>query len=309
MSRAFLTLAATGPGHRTPSGSMSMWRHVWLMVAISGLFPVISASQDPAAERNWIALFNGRDLDDWTPKIRGHAPGVNYAETFRIEDGLLTVSYGQYKDFAEQFGHLFYKESFSHYRLRVEYRFVGEQAPNAPDWALRNSGVMIHSQPPETMPLDQDFPISIEVQFLGGLGDGNQRPTGNVCSPGTHIVYEGSFNDTHCINSTSPTFDADQWVLSETLVLGDERIVHFINGEQVIEYGSTTYGGGVVSGHRPEMKPDGAPLREGYIALQSEGHPIQFRRVELLNLRGCMDPSARNYESYFVASNPDVCLY
>lgn len=260
-------------------------------------------------EEEWIALFNGRDLDDWIPKIRRYPAGENYANTFRVEDGLFTVSYDGYDAFDEKFGHIFYKEPFSHYRLRVEYRFIGDPLPDTPEWAYRNSGAMVHSQDPATMPPDQDFPISIEVQFLGGLSDGKARPTGNMCSPGTHIEYEGEFNDTHCISSTSPTFDGDQWVLSETLVLGSEKFVHYINGQAVIEYANTTYGGGVVSGHRPEMKPDGEPLSEGYISLQSEGHAIQFRRVELLNLKGCMDADAKNYKSYFIADDTESCSY
>jgi hypothetical protein len=266
-----------------------------------------TASAQGADAEDWVDLFNGRDLSGWIPKIRGQRFGVNFANTFRVEDGLLKVSYQEYTDFAEQFGHIFYDRSFSHYRLRIEYRFVGDQGPNVPDWAIRNSGVMLHSQAPATMGIDQDFPISIEVQFLGGLSDGNERPTGNMCSPGTHIVYQGAFNDTHCINSTSPTFNGDQWVVSETLVLGDERIVHYINGEPVIEYGGTTTGGGVVSGHDPALKPEGRPLSEGYISLQSEGHPIHFRRVEILNLKGCMDANASNYKTYFVEDDPDSC--
>lgn len=254
-------------------------------------------------------LFNGRDLTGWVPKIRRHPAGENYANTFRVEDGLLTVSYDEYAAFDEQFGHLFYETPFSHYRLRIEYRFIGEQAAGAPEWAIRNSGVMVHAQSPWTMPPEQDFPISVEVQFLGGLGDGKARPTGNVCSPGTHIVYRGEFTETHCINSSSPTFDGDQWVVSETHVRGGERIVHFINGEQVIEYGGTVTGGGVVSGHRPELKVEGRPLTAGYIALQSEGHPVQFRRVELLDLRGCMDPRASNYKHYYVEPDAESCRY
>ena len=258
---------------------------------------------------DWIQLFNGRDLDVWIPKIRGHAVGDNFANTFRVEDDLLTVSYDGYTRFDEQFGHLFYREPFSHYRLRIEYRFIGDQAPGAPGWAIRNSGVMVHSQPPETMPPQQNFPISIEVQFLGGLGDGNTRPTGNVCTPGTHIVFAGELTETHCLDSTSGTHHGDQWVTSETLVLGDERIVHLINGEPVIEYGGTVTGGGAVDGHLPQMKPEGAPLAAGFIALQSEGHPIQFRRVELLNLAGCMDPAAVNYRAHFVEPKPAECRY
>ena len=284
-------------------------RHVPLSLLIVGGILLTGCQSNNADEEEWIALFNGRDLDDWIPKIRYHAVGENYANTFRIEDGLFTVSYEGYAAFNQQFGHIFYKEPYSHYRLRVEYRFIGEPLADTPGWAYRNSGAMVHSQDPATMPPDQDFPISIEVQFLGGLSDGKSRPTGNMCSPGTHIEYEGEFNETHCINSTSPTFDGDQWVLSETLVLGSEKFVHYINGQAVIEYANTTFGGGVVSGHRPEMKPDGEPLGEGYISLQSEGHAIQFRRVELLNLKGCMDTAAKNYKSYFVADDPESCQY
>ncbi len=268
--------------------------------------PPARAQSGPDAGE-WTALFNGQDLDDWIVKIRGHEPGENFADTFRVEDGLMTVSYDGYTGFDEQFGHIFYREPFSHYRLLVEYRFTGEQALNAPDWAIRNSGAMLHSQHPDTMPADQNFPISIEAQFLGGLGDGNTRSTGNMCSPGTHIVYDGTFTATHCIDSASDTYHGDQWVTAEILVLGNERIVHFINGEQVMEYGGTTIGGGAVSGHRPEAKPDGAPLSEGYISLQSEGHPIQFRRVELLNLKGCMDPQAANFKSHYVEADPSQC--
>lgn len=276
-----------------------------LLLVLLCLVPRARA-QDAAAE-DWIQLFNGQDLDDWIIKIRRHPVGENFANTFRVEDGVMTVGYEGYTDFDQQFGHIFYKEPFSHYRIRVEYRFTGQQALNAPDWARRNSGVMLHSPAPETMPPDQDFPISIELQLLGGLSDGNARSTANMCSPGTNIVYQGEFTTTHCINSSSPTFDGDQWVTVEALVLGGERVVHFVNGEQVMEYGGLTYGGGSVSGHRPEMKPDGEPLTSGYISLQSEGHPVQFRRVELLNLKGCMDRSASNYKSYFVESDPDSC--
>jgi ABC-type molybdate transport system substrate-binding protein len=236
---------------------------------------------------DWRPLFNGRDLTGWTPKIRRHELGENFADTFRVRDGVLEVGYEGYDKFAEQFGHLFYAEPFSRYRLRIEYRFVGAQAPDAPAWAARNSGVMVHSQAPETMLRDQDFPISIEVQFLGGLSDGKARPTGNVCSPGTRLVYAGAPDTSHCIQSTAPTIDGDAWVTADVLVLGDERIVHYIDGLPVIEYGGITFGGGNVNGHDPRAKPDGSPLARGYLSLQSESHPIQFRRVELLNLEGC----------------------
>ena len=252
-----------------------------LLAACLGFF---ACAGEAPPEEDWIELFNGRDLTGWVPKIRGYPAGENFADTFRVEGGLLTVAYDGYGDFGDRFGHLFYESPFSHYRLVVEYRFTGEQAADAPAWARLNSGVMLHAQDPYTMPEAQDFPISLEAQFLGGLGDGNARPTANLCTPGTHVVYAGRLTETHCIKSSSPTFDGDRWVTVEVLVLGDERIVHSVDGKAVIEYAKPTYGGGVVSGHRPEMKPDGEPLTAGFIALQSESHPIQFRRVALLNL-------------------------
>jgi hypothetical protein len=261
----------------------------------------------PADDENWLALFNGQNLDGWIPKVRYYPAGENFANTFRVQDGLLTVAYDGYDEFGDRFGHIFYAEAFSHYRLRLEYRFVGEPLKGAPEWARRNSGAMLHSQAPHTMPPDQDFPISLEMQFLGGLSDAIERPTGNLCTPGTHVEYRGKFEAEHCLSSVSETLHGDQWVKAEALVLGDQRIVHYINGQAVIEYAKPTFGGGVVSGHRPEMKPDGASLGSGYISLQSEGHAIQFRRIELLNLKGCMDSQASNFKSYFVVDDPQAC--
>ena len=277
----------------------------------TGVEGVWANEPESAGDGDWISLFNGRNLDGWTAKIRHHEPGHNYANTFRIKDGLLTVSYDGYETFEHRFGHLFYTGSdnqpFSHYRLRLEYRFIGSQTPGGEAWARRNSGMMLHAQAPETMPAAQDFPISLEAQFLGGLGDGKPRPTGNLCTPGTHVHVNGEFTEQHCIASSSPTLDGDQWVEFEVLVLGSDRITHFVNGEAVITYTGFSYGGGVVSGHRPEAKPDGQPLGEGFIALQSESHPIQFRNIRLLNLKGCMNPEDDRYRDYFVAHGPSDC--
>jgi len=281
--RAGTFAAGIAVGARAPAAA----RELVEFLASPALGPIVEKhglEQVGADAADWQPLFNGRDLSGWTPKIRGHALGDHYADTFRVTDGLLTVAYDEYDSFDEQFGHLFYAQPFSHYRLRIEYRFVGTQAPNAPAWAARNSGVMVHSQPPETMLRDQDFPVSIEVQFLGGLGDGRPRPTGSLCSPGTRVVYQGQPDPSHCIQAGAPTIDGDRWVTADVLVQGSERIVHYIDGLPVIEYGGMTYGGGNVNGHDAAQKPDGAPLARGHIALQSESHPIQFRRVELLEL-------------------------
>nr|WP_298722147.1 DUF1080 domain-containing protein [uncultured Steroidobacter sp.] len=284
-----------------------------LACALLGTSSVFAQSKPTAPTipaGDWIELFNGRDLTGWTPKISKHALGENFADTFRVRDGLLQVRYDEYRNFDNQFGHLFYQTPYSYYRLVVEYRFVGEQAKGGPGaWAFRNSGMMIHAQDPKTMTRDQDFPISIEAQLLGGKSDGSARPTLNVCTPGTEIVVDGSLYPEHCLNSRSRTYDGDQWVRVELLVLGAGQIAHIVDGQKVLEYALPQFGGGVVHDHDPAAQPTGKLMKGGYIALQSESHPIDFRRISLLNLAGCMDPKAGNYRSYYVKSAPATCQY
>jgi len=259
-------------------------------------------------QKEWIQLFNGKDLKGWKVKITGHDLNDNFGNTFRVEDGILKVKYDQYDSFRHQFGHLFYEKKFSYYRLALEYRFTGEQCKGGPDWARRNSGAMLHSQDPATMLKDQDFPISLEGQLLGGLGQGS-RPTANLCTPGTQVHLGDTLFTPHCINSKSKTYDGDQWVRVEFLVLGDSLIRHSVEGETVMEYTHPQIGGGTVSNFDPNVKIDGTPLTEGFIALQSESHPVEFRKVELLDLKGCKDPKAKNYKSYFVKADNSVCTY
>ncbi|MEJ2204492.1 MAG: DUF1080 domain-containing protein [Gemmatimonadota bacterium] len=265
------------------------------------------AADPGAAPEDWIDLFNGRDLAGWTVKIAGHEVGDNYARTFRVEDGILQVRYDGYDDFGGQFGHLYYDRSLSFYRLAFDYRFVGEFHAGAPDYARLNSGVMFHSQDPRTMPVGQDWPISVEFQLLAGLQDGQPRPTGNMCSPGTTVMYEGVRDERHCIESTADTYPAGRWVHAELVVLGDSLVTHLIEGRQVLEYTHPVIGGGVVSGYDPSQKVDGRPLSEGFVALQSEGQEVDFRNVRLLDLKGCTDPASERYRSWFVASDPEAC--
>ena len=257
---------------------------------------------------DWQQLFNGRDLTGWTPKITGYPLGENFSNTFRAENGLMKVAYDKYDNFNSRFGHIFFNQKFSYYIIAVEYRFVGAQATGGPAWALRNSGVMIHCQQPETMGKDQDFPISIEVQLLGGSGDG-ERTTANLCTPGTNVVIDGKLFTPHCLNSKSKTYNGDQWVRVETMVLGAGVVRHMVEGKTVLSYEMPQIGGGNVSNHWPLAKVDGKLLDEGYISLQSESHPVEFRKVELLNLVGCMDAKAKNYKKYFVKAENSTCQY
>lgn len=232
----------------------------------------------------WVDLFNGKDITDWTVKINHHEVGENFGNTFRVADNMIQVRYDQYGDFNDQFAHLYYNKPFSKFHLKLEYQFTGELQQGAPEYTILNSGVMFHSQDPRTMLKEQNWPISVEMQFLAGLDDGKPRPTGNMCSPGTDIVYEGKVYEGHCLNSTSKTYGKDEWVQAELIVLGDSLITQIINGDTVLQYSKPTMGGGVVNGYDSAIWKPGTALKSGYIALQSEGQPINFRNVKLREL-------------------------
>ena len=236
-------------------------------------------------ENNWISLFNGKDLAGWTPKITGFPCGENALDTFRVEDGILKVSYDNYKVFDKRYGHLYSILPYSHYLFRLEYRFIGEMMPDAPNYVNLNSGIMIHAQSPQSMGLDQAFPVSLEFQFLADEGKG-PRSTGNVCTPGTNLKIDGKLVTDHIVKSSAPTFPAEEWVQIEIEVRGYEEVIHRVNGQEVLRY------------QHPQLDPEGrvesaealiklgAPkqLSYGHIALQAEGQPVWFRKIELQSL-------------------------
>ena len=245
-------------------------------------FIVLTCTEEKATEPQWISLFNGENLDGWTPKFAGHELGDNYLNTFRVEDGLLKASYDNYEKFGDKFGHLFYKDKFSRYKLRAEYRFVGDQVAEGPAWALRNNGLMLHCQDPATMGIEQDFPVSIEVQLLGGSGEG-ERSTGNLCTPGTNVLLNGELEMQHCIDSASETYHGDQWVTCEVEVFGGDSMIHIINGETVLAYEKPQYDERDADAQK--LIQDGnLIITEGFIAIQAESHPTEFRKIELLPL-------------------------
>lgn len=273
---------------------------------------------DPA-EEEWLQLFNKKDLTGWDIKIAGHDLNDNFNNTFYVKDSILKVDYNKYQKFEGDFGHLYYKEPFSYYKIKIEYRFTGHQLEGGPDYAYLNSGVMLHSQSASSQPKTQSFPVSLEMQFLAS-DSVSRRHTGNLCTPGTLVTRKGLLEESHCIDSRSKSYDADQWVTAEAIVLGDSIIYHLIEGDTVLTYEQLRIGGGFVSstyGWKSAgildslqwIQMEGTPLRDGYIALQAESHPIEFRKVELLNLKGCTDRKARNYKPYFVKSDNSSCLY
>ena len=248
-------------------------------IAVEGKRPT-EAADTPT----WTPIFNGRDLEGWVYKETGSELGVDPSSTVKVEDGVIRMDYGTWESFKGRFGHLFYRVPHDRYRIRVVYRFTGEQVNGGPGWAFRNSGIMVHCQDPKSMRTDQEFPVSVEVQLLGGAGAGS-RPTGNLCTPGTNVEMKREVVTRHCTNSTSETFDGDQWVTAEVEVLGNDSITHYINGVEVMKY------------QRPQLDPQDPDaqslmqqrngevmLDRGWISLQGESHPVEFKSVELMVL-------------------------
>ena len=242
------------------------------------------ANRNMAEMEEWRDLFNGENLEGWTAKFHHHEPGENYANTFRVTDGVIQVNYNDYDTFDQRYGHLFYDEPFSSFHLTIDYRFTDQWMEDAPVYTVRNSGVMFHSQSPQSLLKEQDWPFSVEYQLLARQEEGVERPTGNMCSPGTDVVYNGEIDPRHCINSSSDTYEWDEWVHAELIVHSDSLVIHKVNGEEVLRYSQPQIGGGVANGFDPELKVDGTPLTEGYIGLQAEGQGVEFREIRIKEL-------------------------
>ncbi len=293
------------------------------------LIPVLLGCKDSKKEleidvdtEEWVSLFNGKDLSGWDIKITGHELGDNYLNTFRVEDSMLRVVYDNYEAFNNSFGHLYTKTPYSYYKIKLDYRFTGQQVNGGEGWAIRNNGIMLHSQSANSMGLEQFFPVSIEYQLLGGLGDGNERPTANLCTPGTYVDINGETLYDHCINSNSKTFNGDQWVHVEAIVMGSESVTHIVGKDTVMVYKNLKIGVGEPTSDKAEewkafgvanvkewVAKDGNPLEKGYIALQAESGPTDFKNIELLELCGCMDETAKNYKSYYIKADNSKCIY
>lgn len=238
-------------------------------------------AQESAPDTGWIELFNGTNLENWTPKFAGHPAGTNYRNTFRVENGLLTVSYDNYEEFNNTFGHLFHESRFSNYKLHAEYRFVGNQPKGAGAWAYRNNGLMLHAQSPESMRLNQEFPVSIEVQLLGGRRRNEPRPTANLCTPGTNVRINGNLITRHCTDSRSATYHGDQWVTVEVVVRGSDIIHHIVNGDTVMSYRDIQYDPRNSDAQKLIQARNDTLLEGGYISIQAESHPTQFKSIKL----------------------------
>jgi len=230
--------------------------------------------------KNWVSLFNGKNLDGWVPKIAGYKPGENFGNTFRVEDGILSTRYDKYDSFSNRFGALYYDKKFTNYRLKVEYRFVGNTAPGAPSWGYRDGGIQYHCQPPATIGLDQAFPVCLEYNLLGGNGK-DERPSGEICASGIYIEINGKRNSSYCTPpAVKRTFSGDQWVTAEIDIRAG-KITHYVNGEQIIQFENPKYDSTNAIA-KNFIKGGNDLVKDGYISLQSNSHPMDFRKIEIL---------------------------
>ena len=237
-------------------------------------------SFEQTGAKKWVSLFNGKNLDNWKPKITGYKLGENFGNTFRVENGILSTRYDQYDSFNNRFGALYYDKKFTSYRLRVEYRFVGNLTPGAPSWGFRDGGIQYHCQAPATVGLDQPFPVCLEYNLHGGNGK-EERPTGEICTSGTYVEINGKRNTSNC---TTPfvkrTFNGDEWITAEIDVRGG-KITHFVNGEEIIQFQNPRYDS--VNSIAKNFIVGGNDLvKDGYISLQSNSHPMDFRKIEIM---------------------------
>ncbi|MEZ5384875.1 MAG: DUF1080 domain-containing protein [Prosthecobacter sp.] len=255
------------------------------MIRFLLIFAIVCIATLRAEEAGFVSIFNGKDLTGWTIKIAKHPLGENFANTFQVEDGILKVSYDGYGKFDEQYGHLYTNLAYSHYILRMEYRFTGRMMADAPHYVNLNSGVMIHSQPPQSLRFDQKFPSSLEMQFLADEGKG-PRSTGNLCTPGTHVEMGGELFTKHIAQSSAPTFPAEEWVRAEVEVRGNDEIIHRINGVEVLRYQRPRLDPACKIAPASDIVEAGGDVMLGYghIALQAEGQPVWFRKIELMSL-------------------------
>ena len=235
------------------------------MSKIIGIVVAASLAGTAFGEGEWIDLFNGKNLDGWIVKTVGSPAGENPWNLFRVEEECLSVSYADLDvPFKDHFGHIYTANTYTNYRFRCEYRFIGEQVPNAPKWAYANNGIMLHCPDPAGMDLNQKFPNSCEFQLLG-----DTRNTGALFTPGCKVDYNGE-EMSKSVASTIPAKPLGEWVKAEAVVK-DGTIQHWINGELVMEYTNPRY-------------DDGTPMTHGHIAFQAESHPCQFRNIQIMPL-------------------------
>lgn len=230
--------------------------------------------------KKWVSLFNGKNLQGWAPKIAGSPLGENYGNTFRVDSGVLQVRYDQYGNFNNKFGALYYNKKFSNYRLKVEYRFVGDTVAGAPSWGYRDGGIQYHCQAPASMDVNQSFPVCLEYNLHGG-NSREDRPTGEICANGMFVEIGGKRNTSYCtVPTIQRTFHGDQWVTAE-IEVRNGTIIHYVNGEKILEFSNPHFDSAHAVGKTFIVNGNDV-VKDGYISLQSNSSPMDFRKIEIM---------------------------
>jgi hypothetical protein len=302
---------------------MTRFRDIAPILTLAATLVASSAFAGPN-DSTWIQLFNKADTNlrnDWDIKIRGEALNQDSRRTFRWavtgSDTTLEVSYANYTGSfggdGGPFGHIWYKHrTFSYYLIRAEHHFFGSQVSGGPSWAVQNNGLMLHAQSAASMGLNQDFPRSLEAQLQGPNSTADNNSTMNLCTPGTgfRTTPTGSTSSTHCQSAANNSRGvlAPNWQTVSALMMGDSIGRFYVGSTLVLTFYKTVYLTGNIAGDSVATRPSSSiPWGSGYITLQAESHGTRFRRVEVLNLEGCMTPTDANYKSYLVKHDPTAC--
>jgi hypothetical protein len=185
------------------------------------------------SEKETIRLFNGKDLSNWVFFLKDNS--VDPATVFSVKDGVIHIS-------GNPFGYMRTKESYSDYKLHVEWRYPLEAT---------NSGVFVHGQEPDAIWLK-----CIECQLMAGnAGD-------FVCMSGADM-NERTDKSNAIVRKMAPSSEkpTGEWNTMEVTCDGN-TIEVIVNGVL-------------------QNKGTNVSVSKGSICLQSEGKDIEFRIVTI----------------------------
>lgn len=226
------------------------------------------------ASDGWVKIFNGQDLTGWSPLIHKSAYKQDPYNTFRADpvNHVIKVTYEDYPNgFEDRCGLLYYDKLLTNYRVRVTYRFLEPQAPGPVSWGKNNTGLMIFGIDPAKVTGDPEFPPLIEIQLLGANSTGGNT-TPNMCVPGGMTMKKSTAECGNNHTGVAPP-PAAEWVTveAEVHVKGDTKVFQYPNKTTpVITMSGPVY--------------QGKDVVNGYLSLQSESQPLEYKDIELMEL-------------------------
>lgn len=238
-----------------------------LVCALSSLISISLPAAEAVVPTAPLSLFNGRDLEGWTVVGRDGDPAA--ADTWTVSDGVLKAS-------GQPYGYVRTKGAYRDYILRIEWRWVAGPAPTDANGKPRgrNSGVLLHIQGE-----DKVWPTCLEAQL-------QERFAGDFIAMDMAVVF-----DELTAMREKAAAEAGTDTAARERALGARRITrrHESSEKPIGEWNTyeiicradtvTLVVNGVL-----QNSATGLSISEGAIGLQSEGMPIEFRRVDLTAL-------------------------